>query len=153
MPLIMHSTKQHKTIYYRPYLQYNPISQKANHGIDTFYLADLLSLNIHYYYSPQMAITHSLGPHHIEIYFYSLAWLLYALGALLVDLYQHKPILRKLALLIMLLTVGKVFLYDARFLEGLMCALSFFCLGISLLGLHFLYTRTGHRPSQATPKP
>ena len=42
---------------------------------------------------------------------------------------------------ILLLTVGKVFLYDASELTGLWRVFSFFGLGLSLLGLSWFYSR------------
>ncbi len=40
-----------------------------------------------------------------------------------------------------ILTAGKVFLYDASQLTGLMRVLSFLGLGLSLLGIGWFYTR------------
>ena len=41
----------------------------------------------------------------------------------------------------MVLTVAKVFLYDAAALEGLLRVASFFGLGLSLMGLSWFYMR------------
>ena len=76
-----------------------------------------------------------------EIYSYSVAWLLLGLGLLLVGTARVDKLMRVASLLLMILTVGKVFLYDASELEGLYRVFSFLGLGISLLGLSWFYTR------------
>lgn len=76
-----------------------------------------------------------------EIYSYSAAWLLLGAGLLLAGtLKQHKP-LRIGSLVVMILTVAKVFLYDAGELTGLFRVFSFMGLGLSLLGLSWFYSR------------
>ncbi|MBI1215929.1 MAG: DUF2339 domain-containing protein [Alphaproteobacteria bacterium] len=79
--------------------------------------------------------------HNAEIYSYSAAWLV--MGALMLlagTLRRHKP-LRVAALVLMMLTVCKVFLYDAGELEGLYRVFAFMGLGLSLMGLSWFYTR------------
>jgi uncharacterized membrane protein len=49
--------------------------------------------------------------------------------------------MRYASLVVMLLTVGKVFLYDASQLTGLWRVVSFLGLGLSLLGLSWFYSR------------
>lgn len=76
-----------------------------------------------------------------EIYSYSVAWLLLGLGLLLIGTVRKDKMTRVASLALMILTVGKVFLYDASELEGLYRVVSFFGLGVSLLGLSWFYTR------------
>ena len=53
----------------------------------------------------------------------------------------------------MVLTVGKVFLFDASELDGLYRVASFFGLGLSLIGLSWFYSRFvfGGRAKPALP--
>ncbi len=76
-----------------------------------------------------------------ETYAYSLAWLLLGLSLLGLGIWKKDKMIRYASLAIMILTVGKVFLYDASQLEGLFRVFSFLGLGLSLLGLSFFYTR------------
>jgi uncharacterized membrane protein len=76
-----------------------------------------------------------------EIYSYSVAWLLFGLVLLLLGTWRDAKQVRIASLIVMLLTVGKVFLYDAAELEGLLRVFSFLGLGLSLLGLSWFYTR------------
>ena len=76
-----------------------------------------------------------------EVYTYSVVWLLLGIALLLGGIFRQDKMLRYASLGVMLLTVGKVFLYDAAELEGLYRVFSFFGLGISLIGLSYFYTR------------
>lgn len=76
-----------------------------------------------------------------ETYSYSAAWLLLGTGLLLAGTWKRDQAMRIASLLVMILTAGKVFLYDASALTGLFRVLSFFGLGVSLMGLSCFYTR------------
>jgi uncharacterized membrane protein len=76
-----------------------------------------------------------------EIYTYSVAWLLFGIALLFFGTLRQDKMIRMASLVMMILTVGKVFLYDASELEGLFRVFSFFGLGVSLLGLSWFYTR------------
>ncbi|MDX2027181.1 MAG: DUF2339 domain-containing protein [Alphaproteobacteria bacterium] len=76
-----------------------------------------------------------------EVYTYSAVWLLMGIGLLFTGTLRHDGTMRTGSLIIMLLTVGKVFLYDASELTGLWRVFSFFGLGLSLLGLSWFYSR------------
>lgn len=78
---------------------------------------------------------------HEEFYAYSIVWLLTGIGLLLVGLSTGNQGARQASLAFMILTVGKVFLFDADELEGLYRVFSFLGLGLSLMGLSFLYTK------------
>jgi uncharacterized membrane protein len=86
----------------------------------------------------------ALGQGHtsnLELYSYSFLWLVIGIGLLVLGtLRQHKP-LRIASLLLMIATVGKVFLIDAAELEGLLRVLSFMGLGVALMGLGWFYKR------------
>ena len=76
-----------------------------------------------------------------EIYTYSIAWLLLGFGLLFAGVLRNDSMMRVASLLIMLLAIGKVFLYDASELTGLWRVFSFFGLGLSLLGLSWFYSK------------
>jgi uncharacterized membrane protein len=76
-----------------------------------------------------------------EIYSYSVVWLLFGLGLLLFGTIRKNKTIRVVSLAVMILTVGKVFLYDASALTELYRVFSFAGLGLSLLGLSWFYTR------------
>ncbi len=76
-----------------------------------------------------------------EIYAYSVAWLLLGIGLLIAGIIKKDKLLRFSSLGVMVITVAKVFLFDAATLEGLYRVLSFLGLGLSLLGLSYFYTR------------
>ncbi len=76
-----------------------------------------------------------------ETYSYSAAWLMFGLALLFYGTLRMDKMVRVASLAIMILTVGKVFLYDAAELEGLYRVFSFAGLGLSLLGLSWFYTR------------
>lgn len=76
-----------------------------------------------------------------EIYTYSAVWLVMGIVALLLGTWLKDKSLRAASLAFMLLTIGKVFLFDAAALDGLMRVVSLLGLGISLLGLSWFYSR------------
>lgn len=78
---------------------------------------------------------------HSEIYAYSVVWLLLAVVYLAIGLWKRQRAMHFGSLILLLLTVGKVFLFDAAELEGLYRVLSFLGLGIILLGIGYFYNR------------
>ena len=76
-----------------------------------------------------------------EFYSYSVAWILLGIALLFSGIVKRDQTLRYASLGVMLLAICKVFLVDAAELEGLYRVFSFFGLGISLLGLSYVYTR------------
>jgi len=76
-----------------------------------------------------------------EVYTYSAAWLLMGIGLLFFGALKKDRALRIASLAFIVLSIGKVFLYDASELTGLFRVFSFLVLGISLLGLSWFYTR------------
>ena len=67
--------------------------------------------------------------------------LVFGIGLLILGTLRKDKMIRIASLLLMILTVGKVFLYDASELEGLYRVFSFLGLGLSLLGLSWFYTK------------
>ncbi len=76
-----------------------------------------------------------------EMYAYSAAWLLYGIALLALGLWLGLASLRYAALAMVGLTIIKVFLYDMAALAGFLRVLSFLGLGLSLLGLAWVYQR------------
>jgi uncharacterized membrane protein len=76
-----------------------------------------------------------------EIYTYSVVWLLLAVGYQVIGLWRRQAVLHVGSLVLLLLTVGKVFLVDASELEGLFRVLSFLGLGLVLIGIGFFYNK------------
>ena len=99
----------------------------------------LISLNVRHIFHGEYLNTGMMT--NAEVYTYSVVWLLLGIALLFGGIFRQDKMLRYASLGVMLLTVGKVFLYDAAELEGLYRVFSFFGLGISLIGLSYFYTR------------
>ncbi len=76
-----------------------------------------------------------------EIYAYSAVWLVFGIALLFLGTLRRDKMIRVASLPVILLTMAKVFLYDASTLTGLWRAFSFFCLGLCLIGISWFYTR------------
>jgi uncharacterized membrane protein len=99
----------------------------------------LASYNVRQFFHPHFLMQGETT--NAETYTYSAIWLLLGAALLLAGtLKQNKP-MRVASLVLMILTVGKVFLYDAGELTGLYRVASFLGLGFSLLGLSWFYSR------------
>lgn len=88
-----------------------------------------------------------------EMYTYSAAWLLYGVGLLVLGLWLGQKPLRYAALAMVGLTILKVFLIDMDALTGVLRVLSFLGLGLSLLGLAWVYQRFVLAPARRPPDP
>lgn len=78
---------------------------------------------------------------HAEWYAYSLAWILFAGLLLVLGIVLGSTTLRYASLVVMLLSVGKVFIFDTAHLRDLYRVVSFLGLGVALLVLGYLYQR------------
>jgi uncharacterized membrane protein len=76
-----------------------------------------------------------------EWYAYSLAWLVYAGALLALGILRALAALRYASLALVMLTVAKLFLFDMSALTGLYRVASFLGLGLSLVGIGYLYQR------------
>jgi len=76
-----------------------------------------------------------------EQYGYSAAWTLYGLALLGLGTWKRSQVLRYASAVVVLITVCKVFLIDASNLTGLYRVASFLGLGLSLIGIGYLYQR------------
>jgi hypothetical protein len=116
-----------------------PRLARLGYGFALFLVFALLTFEVRQAY--QGALLNGSGASNMEIYTYSAAWLLGGLLLLFLGTLRGDKILRITSLLVMILTAGKVFLYDASALEGLYRVVSFLGLGLSLIGLSWFYTR------------
>jgi len=78
---------------------------------------------------------------HAELYAYSIAWIVLGVALLVLGLRLRSTALRAGSLLVMGISVVKVFFYDTSHLSDLYRVFSFLGLGASLLLLAFLYQR------------
>jgi uncharacterized membrane protein len=76
-----------------------------------------------------------------EQYGYSAGWTLYGLMLLGLGTWKRSQVLRYASATVVLITVTKVFLVDASDLTGLYRVASFLGLGLSLIGIGYLYQR------------
>ena len=80
-----------------------------------------------------------------ELYIYSVVWLLMAVGTMLLGTLQGHKALYRGGLVLLALVILKIFFVDMAGLTGLLRALSFMGLGLSLLGLAFVHQYLGRR--------
>jgi uncharacterized membrane protein len=83
-----------------------------------------------------------------EWYAYSVLWLAYAGALLVAGLAAQSASLRYASLAVLLVTVGKVFLFDMSALTGLYRAASFIGLGLCLVGIGLFYQRIVFPPGE-----
>ena len=88
----------------------------------------------------------------------SVVWAIYGGGMLTVGIARRSKLLRVMALLLLGLTIFKVFLFDLSSLEKLYRIISFIVLGVILLAVSFLYQRYRQRMAELigeaeTPEP
>jgi uncharacterized membrane protein len=86
----------------------------------------------------------------LELYAYSIVWLLFGVALLALGFWRDVPALRHAGMALVCLVVAKVFLIDMAGLEGLLRVLSFLGLGAALLGLGYAYRRLGFDPRPRT---
>ncbi|MEM9346409.1 MAG: DUF2339 domain-containing protein [Planctomycetota bacterium] len=85
-----------------------------------------------------------------ERYAYSLVWVLFGGVLLVAGVFSRLDTLRYGSLAVLLLAVGKVFLIDTANLDNLYRVFSFFGLGVTLVGLGYLYQRLVFRRPRHT---
>jgi uncharacterized membrane protein len=79
------------------------------------------------------------------LYTYSVVWLLMAVGTMLLGTLRGHKALYRGGLALLALVILKIFFVDMAGLTGLLRALSFMGLGLSLLGLAFVHQYLGRR--------
>jgi uncharacterized membrane protein len=85
----------------------------------------------------------------VETYSYSAAWLILGSGVLIYGVKSNSLVERYGGLAILTLTIGKVFFFDTSELTGLYRVTSFLGLGLSLLGLAYIFQRFVNRQTGA----
>jgi len=87
-----------------------------------------------------------------ELYAYSAVWIAYALVLLAMGIVRNSAMLRYASLSVLSVAVLKVFLYDMSDLTGLYRVVSFLGLGLTLIGIGYVYRRFVFGP-QPAPQP
>ena len=85
-----------------------------------------------------------------EQYTYSAVWLAFGVALLLTGIALKSAPARFASAAVVLLTVAKVFLYDLAGVQGFFRALSLICLGLTLMGIGWLYQRLLFPPQRRT---
>ena len=83
------------------------------------------------------------GAEGLELYAYSIVWLLFGVALLALGFWRDVAALRHAGMILVCLVVAKVFLIDMAGLKGLLRVFSFLGLGAALLGLGYAYRRFG----------
>lgn len=89
-----------------------------------------------------------LGAEGLELYTYSIVWLLFGVALLALGFWRNAAALRHAGMALVCLVVVKVFLVDMAGLGGLLRVFSFLGLGAALLGLGYAYRRFGFESSE-----
>jgi len=101
-----------------------------------------LSLEVRHLFDPAFE-RQGLGAEGLELYAYSIAWLLFGVALLALGFWRDVTALRHAGMVLVCLVVAKVFLIDMAGLQGLLRVLSFLGLGAALIGLGYAYRRFG----------
>ncbi len=81
--------------------------------------------------------------HGLELYAYSIVWLLFGVALLALGFLRQAAALRHAGMVLVCIVVAKVFLIDMAGLHGLLRVFSFLGLGAALIGLGYTYRRFG----------
>jgi uncharacterized membrane protein len=76
-----------------------------------------------------------------ELYTYSLVWLLLSVAIMSYGAYRNNHEAKKAGIITLLIVIAKAFFWDMRDLDGLWRVVSFLGLGLSLLGIAYLFNR------------
>jgi uncharacterized membrane protein len=101
----------------------------------------LLSMFVRHGFAGDGLVVIASGLVSAERYGYSLAWVVFGAVLLVAGVLTRLDTLRYGSLAVLLLAVGKVFLIDTANLDNLYRVFSFFGLGVTLIGLGYLYQR------------
>ena len=88
-----------------------------------------------------------------EQYTYSAVWLVFGVALLVAGFLLRSQPVRYCSAAVVVITIGKVFLFDMAGLTGVFRALSFIGLGVVLVGIGLLYQRLLYRPSSPPAAP
>ena len=124
-----------------------PINAKATPFIlavaGGFILLAINSFIRQYWQGPYIYL--SKGASNAELYSYSVIWLVLGAGTVIFGHLKNQLLIQKVGLGILAAVIVKVFLIDMANLEGLLKALSFIGLGLSLVGLSWLFQKLRSR--------
>jgi uncharacterized membrane protein len=101
-----------------------------------------ISLEVRHFFDPGFE-RGGLGAEGLELYAYSIVWLLFGVALLALGFWRGVTALRHAGMILVCLVVAKVFLIDMAGLKGLLRVFSFLGLGAALLGLGYAYRRLG----------
>jgi len=124
-----------------------PINAKATPFIlavaGGFVLLAINSFIRQYWQGPYIYL--SKGASNAELYSYSVIWLVMGAGTVIFGHLKNQLLIQKVGLGLLAAVIVKVFLIDMANLEGLLKALSFIGLGLSLVGLSWLFQKLRSR--------
>lgn len=89
------------------------------------------------------------GASNAELYSYSVIWLILGAGTVILGHLKNQLLIQKIGFGLLAAVIVKVFLIDMANLTGLLKALSFIGLGLSLVGLSWLFQKLRSRANQA----
>ncbi|MEH6515814.1 MAG: DUF2339 domain-containing protein [Halioglobus sp.] len=122
------------------YRYFQPRFQRLAAGIAAIGGLIFISIEIRHLWQGQLAIRWHTSDG--ELYTYSAVWLAIAFAAILYASRRQLDSLYRGGMALLIVVIAKLFLIDMAGLEGLWRVASFMGLGLSLLGLAFLYQRT-----------
>jgi uncharacterized membrane protein len=102
----------------------------------------------HIFQGSVISMSQNRTPGNAEIYTYSAVWIVCSLALLAVGILRGSSVLRHASLAVLIVAVVKVFLYDASDLTGLYRVASFLGLGLTLIGIGYIYRRFVSEPPQ-----
>ena len=107
-----------------------------------------VSMEVRHFFDPGFE-RGGFGAEGIELYTYSIVWLLFGVALLALGFVRGTAALRHAGMVLVCIVVAKVFLIDMAGLQGLLRVASFLGLGAALLGLGYAYRRFGFdQPTQ-----
>ncbi len=101
-----------------------------------------VSFEVRHFFDPGFE-RRGFGAHGLELYAYSIVWLLFGVALLALGFLRQAAALRHAGMALVCIVVAKVFLIDMAGLQGLLRVFSFLGLGAALIGLGYAYRRLG----------
>jgi uncharacterized membrane protein len=115
-------------------------------------LTGFIFVNLEIRHLWQESINLNLPTGNGELYTYTIVWLLFSILVLLAGSLRYGRTVYQGGMALLLLVVAKIFLVDMADLEGLLRVTTFMGLGLSLLGLAYLYQRFNLTPGASDPE-
>ena len=110
------------------------------HGAAMILAFAYVSLEVRHFFDPGFERP-GFAADGLELYVYSIAWLLFGVALLALGFLRGVPALRHAGMGLVCIVVAKVFLIDMSGLQGLLRVFSFLGLGAALVGLGYAYRR------------